>query len=116
MAGAIAAAEDVRVIPTYLCAHARPPELRAGLIARISDVQVLAARANRPIDSVRSARMTAADGPALVTKCEAALREVVGDIARPGRLTIFSTDTPEAVGLAGCREAPGWVYCLAPQK
>lgn len=116
LAGAIAAAEDVRVVPTYLCAHARPAELRAGLIARISDVQVLAARANRPIDSVRSSRMTAADGPALVAKCEADLREVVGDMARPGRLTIISTDTPEAVGLAGCREAPGWVYCLAPQK
>ena len=116
---AIAAASDVRVVPTYLCAHVEPPTLRAELIARIVDVQVLAAKAHRPIDSVRSSRMTAADVPALEASCAAAARTVTAEIDRPGRLTIVAADTPGTVALratiagrAACRAVSGWVYCL----
>jgi hypothetical protein len=93
---AVAQAQAVNVVPTYLCAYAEPIEEaeRNSLLARIVDLQVLVSQWSRPINSVQNARMTATNVVALSTACAAERTAALSRSDTPGVLTLVFDGAP----------------------
>lgn len=117
---AIHGAKQVTLVPNYLCAYAEPvdPATRDTITARIVDLQVLASRFVRPINSVRNSRMTATDIDSLRRQCSGEQQEAQAQAGVPGTTTIVLDGTPSEASLRvalmqhpGCSRLSGAVLC-----
>ena len=122
LASVLARAREVRVAPTYLCAHAEPlaPDARRRLIARITAVDLFVSRWTLPTDSVRNSRASAIHRRALARDCGAARAADGAWAGRAGRVTLVLAGAPDEAalrrrlaGLPGCVTAAIGVVCVA---
>jgi hypothetical protein len=100
IAAVIERAQEVRLVPTFLCANAEYDDdvvRRSALISDIVDVQVLASQWAKPVNSVVHARLTAIYREQLNASCAEARNEALGDIARTGLVTfVFAASQASA--------------------
>ena len=117
---AIGSADHVTLVPTYLCAQIEPvdPAARDAVTAKIVDLEVLASREVRPINSVRNSRMTATDVAALSAHCDAERQVAQAQVDVLGTTTIVLDDAPSEALLRaalvqhpGCSRFSGAIVC-----
>jgi hypothetical protein len=133
LGAAIAASESVLLAPSFLCAYAEPVDMaeRDRLIARIQDIQVLASRWQRPINSVHQSRLaiphrsgSGTDTARLAAACagqdQAAAAALLHPGSHPRTMLLVLDGAPAQAGLRAellqrpdCRALAIGVLCLA---
>lgn len=92
----VAAAHELVLVPTYLCAYAEglAPAAEDALVDRITQLELAASRTAVPINSVRTSRMSSVDQAGLAARCAAARDAARDDLRRTGRLTVVLAGAP----------------------